>query len=202
MDLGTTLRFVGEAVLATGFVAALGKLWIENQFAKSLEAYKHEQRRELEHYKHQIDSLFNRITKIHEKEIEVLPCAWKKLQEAHGHLARLVQPFRIEREISQMDERQLAEYQQEYEEISTAFMAFHNYLLNNSIFLSPDLYPQFKAVDDLFHRALVKSSIAIHGLARGEFTLEIFDDIYHKVEPIKESIRELVQKRLRYQDAE
>jgi hypothetical protein len=166
------------------------------------EAYKHEQQHELEHYKYQINPLFNRITKIHEKEIEVLPCAWQKLQEAHGHLARLVQPFRIEREVTQMNEQQLKEHQQEYEEIDKHFMAFHNYLLNNSIFLSPDLYAQFKTVDDLFHNALVKSKIAKHVIARSDLTLEVWDNIYQKAEPIKEKIRELVKKRLRYQVAE
>lgn len=206
MNIETTLRFIGEALLASGVVyalfALLGKGWIENQFAKRLKAYEREQQEILEQYKYQINSVFNRITKIHEKEIEVLPNAWQKLQNAHGHLARLIQPFRIEREISQMNEEQFKVYQREYDEISNYVMDFHNYLLNNSIFLSPDLYAQFKAVDELFHSALIKSDIAKQGLARSELTIEIFENIYNKAEPIKDKIRELVQKRLRYQDAE
>jgi hypothetical protein len=206
MNIEMTLRFIGEALLASGVVCGLftllGKGWIENQFAKRLKAYEREQQEILEQYRHQINSLFNRITKIHEKEIEVLPNAWQKLQNAHGHLARLIQPFRIDREITQMNEEQYKEYRREYEEISNHFMDFHNYLLNNNIFLSPDLYAQFKAVDELFHNALIKSNIAKQGLSRSEFTMEVFENIYNKAEPIKEKIRELVQKRLRYQEAE
>lgn len=205
MTAETVLRFIIEVVLASGIVSALflflGKNWIENRFARRLEAYKREQNQELEHYKYQINALFNRITKIHEREIEVLPATWQKLQEAHGHLARLIQPFRIERELSQMNEEQFKEWQNEYNEISEHFMEFHNYLLYNSIFLSPDLYAEFKAADEIFNAALVKSRIAKQGLNAREFTLEVYEDIYKKTEPIKERIRELVQKRLRYEDA-
>lgn len=206
MTAETVLRFIIEVVLASGIVSALfvflGKNWIENRFARRLEAYKREQNQELEHYKYQINALFNRITKIHEMEIEVLPAAWQKLQEAHGHLERLIQPFRIEREFSQMNEEQLKEWQNEYNEISEHFREFHNYLHYNSIFLSPDLYAEFKEVDELFKAALKKSRIAKQGLNAREFTLEVYEDIYKKAEPIKERIRELVQKRLRYKDAD
>ncbi|MDT4896398.1 MAG: hypothetical protein QOH25_1475 [Acidobacteriota bacterium] len=204
------LRFIFEVVVASGGAAVivsavfafLGKQWIENRFAQRLKAYERKQNQELEHYKYQINSLFNRITKIHEREIEVLPAAWQKLQETHGHLARLIQPFRIEREFSQMNEGQFKEWQDEYNEISEHFMGFHNYLLYNSIFLSPDLYVEFKEVDKIFNEALDKSRIAKQGLNSSEFTLEVYENIYKKTEPIKEKIRELVQKRLRYEDAD
>jgi hypothetical protein len=191
----TVARFIIEVIAASGVVYALfkfvGKNWIENQFARRLKVYERKQ-----------NSLFNRITKIHEKEIEVLPAAWQKLLEAHGYLARLIEPSRIEREFSQMNEQQLKEWQHEYDEIGRYFMEFHNYFLYNSIFLSPDLYAEFEAIDELFNTSLIKSRIAKQGLNASEFTLEIYENIYKKTEPIKERIRDLVQKRLHYQDAE
>jgi hypothetical protein len=192
----------GAAIIVSVLFTFLGKNWIENRFARSLETYKRRQEQELEHYKHEINALFNRITKIHEKEIEVLPAAWQKLQEAHGHLARLIQPFRIEREVSQMSEEQFGEWQREHDEITKHFIEFHNYLLYNSIFLSPDLYAEFRSADDLFNTALVKSQIAKQGLNATEFTLEVYGNIFEKTEPIKEKIRNLVQNRLHYQDAD
>src|SRR5205085_2601260 len=117
----TVVRFIIEVIAASGIVMFIGKNWIENQFARRLKVYERKQ-----------NALFNRITKIHEKEIEVLPAAWQKLLEAHGHLARLIQPSRIER----------------------------------------------------------------------EFSHEVYENIYKKTEPIKERIRDLVQKRLHYQDAD
>jgi hypothetical protein len=195
MTTETVVRFIIEVLAASGIVSALfifvGTNWIENQFARRLKAYERKQ-----------NSLFNRITKIHEKEIEVLPAAWQNLMEAHGHLARLIQPTRIEREFSQMNEEQLKEWQREHEEIGKSFMKFHNYFLNNSIFLSPDLFAEFKAIDELFNTSLIKSRIAKQGLNASEFTLEIYENIYEKTEPIKERIRDLVQKRLHYQDAD
>lgn len=195
MTTETVVRFIIEVIAASGIVSALfilvGKNWIETQFARRLKAYERKQ-----------NSLFNRITKIHEKEIEVLPAAWQKLMEAHGHLARLIQPSRIEREFSQMNEEQLIEWQREYDEIGKHFMEFHNYFLYNSIFLSPDLCAEFKAIDELFNTSLIKSRIVKQGLNASEFTLEIYENIYEKTEPIKERIRDLVQKRLHYQDAD
>lgn len=195
MTTETLVRFIVEVIAASGIVATLfiflGKNWIENQFARRLKAYERKQ-----------NSLFNRITKIHEKEIEVLPAAWHKLLEAHGHLARLIEPARIEREFSQMNEEQLQAWQHEHDEIGKYFMEFHNYFIYNSIFLSSDLCAEFKAVDELFNTSLIKSRIAKQGLNASEFTLEIYENIYRKTEPIKEKIRNLVQKRLHYQDAD
>jgi hypothetical protein len=191
----TLVRLIIEIIAASGIVTTLfiflGKNWIENQFARRLKAYERKQ-----------NSLFNRITKIHEKEIEVLPTAWRKLLEAHGHLARLIQPARIEREFSQMNEEQLQAWQLEHDEIGKYFMEFHNYFIYNSIFLSSDLYAEFKAIDELFNTSFIKSGIAKQGLNTSEFTLEIYENIYKKTEPIKEKIRDLVQKRLHYQDAD
>lgn len=83
MPLEAILKFIGNAVAIGGSAAAfayaifvwLGKKWLEERFARRLEDYKHKQNQELEHYRYQINALFNRITKIHEKEIEVLPTA-------------------------------------------------------------------------------------------------------------------------------
>jgi hypothetical protein len=191
----TLLRIIIEIIAASGIVSALfiflGKKWIENQFARRLKAYERKQ-----------NSLFNRIAKIHEKEIEVLPAAWRKLLEAHGYLARLIQPARIEREFSQMNEEQREEWQHEHDEIGKYFMEVHNHFIYNSIFLRSDLCKEFKAIDELFNASLVKSRIAKQGLNTGEFTLEVYENIYKKTEPIKEKIRDLVQQRLHYQDAD
>jgi hypothetical protein len=78
----------GGAVIAYGIFTWLGKRWIDSRFEKSLEAYKAKQAQELEEYKAKVTALFNHITKIHEKEFEVLPVAWGMLLEALGHYSR------------------------------------------------------------------------------------------------------------------
>lgn len=90
-------------------------------------------------------------------------------------MARLIQPFRIERIVGQMNEEQLKAYQNEYHEITEHFMEFHNYLVYNNIFLSSDLYAEFRVVDKLFHTNLVKSRIAKEGLSSSELTFEVLN---------------------------
>jgi len=75
------LKWPGQVVLwlggatVTAFAAFkfLASKWIENKFATQLEAHKHEPAKELEELRHRINSAFSRLTKIHEKEFEVLP---------------------------------------------------------------------------------------------------------------------------------
>ena len=86
--LKTTLPTAAVTVAAAwAFLKWWGAKWIENRFSKNLEAfkgeqqkllevYKAEQQRELEHLRHRLSS---RISKIHEKEFEVLPKAWLML---------------------------------------------------------------------------------------------------------------------------
>lgn len=190
MTTESILGFIIQVIAASGGAAAVVSV-----------LNKHKQNKELEHYKSQVNALFNRITKIHEEEIKILPTAWQKLQNAHGHLARLIQPSRIERDFSQMNEAQLKGWQDEYDEISGHLKEFHDYLLYNSIFLSPDLYVEFQAIDELFRTALVKSRAAKQGLKSAELTLDVYRNIFEESEPIKERIKVLVQKRLHYQDA-
>src|SRR3989442_1732393 len=86
------LKFIGEVVLYGGGSAAcayllfqfLGKSWIENKFAQRLEAYKHQQQLELQHLKVEIESMLSGALKMQEREFQVLPEAWKKLDDAFG----------------------------------------------------------------------------------------------------------------------
>lgn len=83
----------GAAALAYVIFIFLGQKWIEAKFAERLEAYKKAQERELEQYRHQVSILFSRVSKIHEKEIEVLPEIWQKLQTALGYVAKITSPL-------------------------------------------------------------------------------------------------------------
>lgn len=82
---------VALALLGIGAFKWFGKKWtqgwIEQRFAKQLETMKHEHQKELENVRHAIQSMFSRISKIHEKEFDVLPKAWFMLHEAHGAAA-------------------------------------------------------------------------------------------------------------------
>ena len=179
-----TLRLIGEIVLsstvAAGIVLAvmrwLALKWFDHQFSKRLEQFKREQSELLEQYRYQINARFNRITKIHEKEFEVLPEAWHKLLDAYSHLASITLPLQQWPDLNHytaaelesfLNTCELPDFQKEelrkagdkqgyYEEkaywvrlgtASKKFNEFRNYLRYNKIFLSRDLFELFTQIE-------------------------------------------------------
>jgi len=71
---------------AYGWFRFLGQKWIEQKFSKSLEEFKHEQAKEIAKQQLQIDSIFNRVSKLHDKEYEILPQIWKYLNKTYLRL--------------------------------------------------------------------------------------------------------------------
>jgi shikimate kinase len=65
----------GAALLTVQFCKKFGEKWLDAQFAKRLERLKHEQAQEIEGMRRNVQWEFSRISKIHEKEFEVLPKA-------------------------------------------------------------------------------------------------------------------------------
>ena len=100
----------GTAALAYLIFMLLGQKWIEAKFAERLEAYKHAQERELEQYRHQVSIMLSRVTKIHEKEIEVLPEIWQKLQAALGYVAKITSPLQFGPNLNPMNSEELEEF--------------------------------------------------------------------------------------------
>jgi hypothetical protein len=233
----TTGVLVGLAFLGRSIIGR----WLSRDLEKykaglqaTLEEYKAELQatndRELERYRYQINALFNRITKIHEREIEVLPTAWQKLQDALGYVVSFTQPYKRYPALNQWTKQQIDEFlkkeelsefhkqqlleapdKEEYY-IETIFpyrlheakkyvVEFHNYLLYNRIFLSPDLYTQFKAMDELLTGALHDSEV---GKESQDYQLitRPYKEIQKKADSITEEIGRLVQKRLRLPEAE
>ena len=93
-NLGKIIAYGGGSVaIAYAAFTFFGKKWIENLFKKKIEVYKHEHAKEIERLKYQINSLLNRVTKIHEKEFEVLPAAWNKLYDALEMISSFTSTF-------------------------------------------------------------------------------------------------------------
>jgi hypothetical protein len=79
----------GGAAVAYGLFQYLGKSWIENKFAKSLEEFKHQQAIEVQRLRVEIESMLSGALRLQELEFKVLPEAWRLLDNAYG-LARWV----------------------------------------------------------------------------------------------------------------
>lgn len=117
------LKFFGKLFLYWGSTVGtayclfifLGKKWIENKFATKLEEYKSAQNKELEDSRYRINTLFNRVIKIHEKEYEVLPAAWTKLHDAHDYIASLVSPLQEYPDFNRLREVEIRSILKDYE---------------------------------------------------------------------------------------
>ena len=84
-----------------------GQKWLEEKFSKRLEEFKRFQNQEFEKYKFEISKLFNRISKIHEKEFEILPTLWVKLQNSFSIFITLSHPFQSWPDLNQYSSEEL-----------------------------------------------------------------------------------------------
>jgi len=220
----------GSAVVAYAIFRFLGKKWIEGKFAERLETYKNELRKELEHTRYEINVLFSRINKIHEKEFELLPEAWCKMQEALGrisHFTSLIQQYPDLNRMSQtvleefLDKSRLHEFEKqellqandkvsyygdkmfwhELRDVEEAFWDFHNFTIKNRVFLTPDLQEQFMKIDDIMWSAIVERKVG-HEANDPEMWRKAYKKIKDEVDPIRNVIEKIVQARLRYDDVE
>jgi hypothetical protein len=217
----------GSAAIAYGLFRWLGKSWLDQQFKKRLEQLKHDQQKEIELLKHQINSLFSRVSKIHEREFEVLPRAWTLLHEAHGQVFRVICALKeypdfdrmsgpqfeafvsacrleeFQKEQLRIAENKLQYYQNwifwiELNDAKTAQAALNNYLAVNSIFMTDELRQQFKSINQSLQLVLINEEIARRpGAGHIQSNKEAMD----KVSDLFGKIETAVQKRLRYEEA-
>jgi hypothetical protein len=80
----------GAAVILYGIFAKWGEKWLDSRFATRLQELQHLHERELESVRYAVQSTFSRITKIHEREFEVLPKIWLMIQDTLGQAAHAV----------------------------------------------------------------------------------------------------------------
>jgi len=232
------LQFIGEVVAygsAGGLVAYaiftfLGKKWIESKFAERLETYKHKLDAELERTRYEINSLFSRVSKIREKEFEVLPEAWDKMHVALGRIADLVSLYHEYPDLNKMSRPALQEFLEssrlrEFEkkelletvdkmsyyvdkifwhdlgDVNKAFSDFHNFILKNKIFLSLDLKEQFTKIDNIALSAIVQRKVG-QEINDRKMWGEAYMKTEKEIKPILEVVEKLVQNRLHYHETE
>ncbi|MHC4125691.1 MAG: hypothetical protein ACYSRR_04460 [Planctomycetota bacterium] len=189
--------------------------------------------KKLKKFEYDLNSLFNRVTKIHEKEFEVLPEAWSKIQDALGHISSLVAMLKTWPDLDRMNEIELEEFIDQsklrksekeklrsspkkldyytktifwhnLQETHRAFEDFHNYIVHNQVFLSSDLQEQFEKLDYIMWSAIVERKVGESGedLASREMRINAYKRIRDDINPIKDEIAALIQKRLHYHDVD
>lgn len=233
MDMGDSiLSFIGllvtqgggAAVIAFGAYRFIGKNWVKSQFDKELEKFKSEQAHELEAAKSKLDLLLKRNVKWHEKEYDVFPEMWTRLNKAMGALERLVIGFRqvpnFERLTDTQIETVLLELQFDQNEIRLVlnssdklnsycsilndkemnnarelFDGFRLYFQDNSIFLSQDIKKTFNQIDESMFKALIKMNTS-RMTRDSNHQLKAMEILQDSVKPLRNEIEELMRVKL------
>lgn len=232
MTLDQIFVFLGKVIAYGGGSAAvayllfqyLGKAWIENKFADRLEQLRHSQALELQRLRVEIDSMLSGAIKIQDKEFEVLPEAWIKLDDAYGNVAQLVSPVQWHNDLSRMRPDQLEEVLAESDlresektdirnaanktetylearfwhrlnRVRKAVADFHNYVERNSVFMPPELKGDFEKASNELWSAMTSKEVG-HGAKDWKLQNEGWDKIKKDVEPLKKTIHDAIYKRL------
>jgi hypothetical protein len=210
----------------------LGKRWIEQRFKERLEDYKHRQQKELEHFRHEVNALFQRVTKIHDKEFELLPKGWELLQDGLGRVGTVCEmlkeypDFRLmsddalqeflnrsklnkhqKRELEQLDRSKRYEYYSDavfWIQVDEAHKALTEF--HNFLF-----YNKIFLSSDLFKKFREIDSLLSAALLESrsgkqakdnKLIIKAYKDIRDKAEPLCDEVEKLVQKRLHYEEFE
>lgn len=219
----------GVVALAYAVFIFLGKKWIESKFDERFAIFKHAQEQELERYRQQVNILLSRVTKIHEKEIEVLPELWHKLQNALGNVASLTSPLQLYPDFQFMNQDTFDEFLKKsrlsendkivltnspdrnafYQktifwynllEAQSSVQEFRSFMVYNRIFLSKDLKVEFEKIDEVLSRALATRET---GERARDYNMisEAYKVLGQEAETIVERIENLVQERLEFTKA-
>lgn len=183
--IGRALGFIAAAGAAGyGIFVFVGKKWIEAKFAEQHAEYIHAQNKEIEELRFKINSLFDRKTKIHAKEFDVIPKVWALLNDVVGALARFVAVFQQYPDVARMNNRQLEEFLEttpfsDYEKeqlrasedknqcyqnqvfpydvmsVREKYASFRNFYKKNTIFLPKPLIEKINAIDESIWNSLL-----------------------------------------------
>ncbi|HBP0074229.1 hypothetical protein ACEOIM_12580 [Pseudomonas aeruginosa] len=100
----------GSSAISFAIFKFLGTAWLENKFKKNLEQLRHEQTKEVQRLQMKIDSMLNGTLRLQEKEFEVLPDVWEKLDEACSLAESFVIPLQSYADVNGMSDEQLEEF--------------------------------------------------------------------------------------------
>jgi hypothetical protein len=178
----------GGAAVAVAIIRAFGEKWLEQKFATQLEAFKHEQQKEMEQVRYSVNSLFDRAVRLHQAEFEVVPEAWALMREAQRQASFFLAPGRMLPDWNKMNQTQfdetleksrLRKWEQEelrnakdkttyfakaifWHELHDARIAhqqFEVYLAKKGVFMSPELEEKFTELCSIIRGALIEKEV-------------------------------------------
>lgn len=116
--LDEVFELLGKIVLIGGGLSVvvyqafkyLAAKWLDERFKKNFQQLIHDQNKEIERLKNDLTKSFDRATKLHQREFDVLPQIWDKVSEAYWSTASLVSPMQIHSDLNNMVPKQLSAF--------------------------------------------------------------------------------------------
>jgi hypothetical protein len=214
----------GGAAIAYLLFQFLGKKWIENKFAEKLEHFRHAQAIELERLRVEIESLLSGTIKLQDKEFEVLPEVWDRLNTVYGKISGLLSPLKTYPDLDHMPEPALVEFMkstpftesqrqeirsspnmgERYREYDTLYMIHNvkvsyseleNLVARNGIFLQPELKELMSSMSDALWSSINAKEIG-HEAKDWKMQREGLTNLRDNVNPLYKKIEEYIHRRL------
>lgn len=99
----------GGAAVVFGVFQAWGKGWLDSHFNKRLEEFKHEQTKEIERIKAELNAMHDRKQRLHQLEFNSIPLIWSSLCAADDQCRRFLAAFREYSDVKTLGDRGVAE---------------------------------------------------------------------------------------------
>jgi hypothetical protein len=195
-SLDQVFRFIGALVLTGGGISLivfqafkhLATRWLDSKFEERLQAVRHAHEKEIEALRFKISGLLDRATKLHQREFEVLPEAWYKLNDAFWVVRVFVAAMQSYPDLDSMNGPQLEEFlaesrltnsqKAELRQSESKVMTYkkliywhklndaenktrdaYSYFMKNGIFIDSTIRTKFSAIHDLIWNALIEDKI-------------------------------------------
>jgi hypothetical protein len=107
---GATLGGVGLVAVAYWIFQTWGTQWLQSRFNTQLEAVRHAQAQEMENLRFRIGRMMDRSIKLHEREFEMVPEAWRLLVDAYYTTTAHTSSARMAPAVQRMNDEQLEEF--------------------------------------------------------------------------------------------
>lgn len=162
--------------------------WLDSRFQKGFQQLVHDQNKEIERLRSELTKSFDRATKLHQREFEVLPKVWEKISEAYWTTSSLVSPLQLGTDLNRMQPKQLdafiascelADWQKDdvlassdrtkkyseliyWHRLSKAFKANSDAYVaigQSGIFIQDPIKEKLQAILDLMHGALTEDQL-------------------------------------------
>jgi hypothetical protein len=214
----------GGAAIAYLLFQHLGKTWLENKFEQRLDELRHQQNIEMQRLRVEIDSLLSGSIRLQEKEFEILPQAWEKLDETYALVSWIVSPLQTYADVDRLNDEEIDEFlaateftktqknniknaerrSDEYnrleiwrrmQKVRIAHGDLQAFVARNGILMPIELKAKLKQIVQLLNSALSIKQVG-HENNNWELQIKGWDKLESEITPLYTQIEEQIQKRL------